>query len=125
MKKHPWQTSYKVTNWSDYNRALINRGSLTIWFSAEVLKVWMEVAQTGGKGHPYTYSDAAIECMLILKGVFRLALRQTQGIMSSLMNLIASTSLHHTMSKDSRDNSNFASCLQEGRYSFGSGCHRA
>lgn len=87
MKKYPWQTRYKVTNWSDYNRALINRGSLTIWFSEEVLKVWLEVERTGHRGHPFKYADSAIECMLILKGVFRLPLRQTQGIIGSLMNL--------------------------------------
>ena len=23
---------YKVTNWADYDRALVNRGNLTIWF---------------------------------------------------------------------------------------------
>ena len=88
MKKHSWQTSYKVTNWSDYNRALINRGDLTLWVSADIIEVWIQAKQTGRKGHPYTYNDAAIEYILILKNVFRLALRQTQGIMSSLMSLI-------------------------------------
>ena len=88
MKKHPWQTSYKVTNWSDYSRALINRGNLTLWVSDDVIEVWIQAKQTGRKGHPYTYNDTAIECMLILKNVFRLPLRQTQGLMSSLMSLI-------------------------------------
>jgi len=88
MKKHPSQTRYKVTNWTDYNKALINRGSLTIWFSEEVIKVWLKAERTGRRGHPLKYADTAIECMLILKGVFRLPLRQTQGIIGSLMNLI-------------------------------------
>jgi len=39
MKKHSWQTHYKVTNWSDYNRALINRGDLTLWVSDDVIEV--------------------------------------------------------------------------------------
>ncbi len=47
MKKHPWQTSYKVTNWSDYNRALINRGDLTLWVSDDVIEVWIQARQTG------------------------------------------------------------------------------
>ena len=88
MKKHPSPTRYKVTNWSDYNRALINRGNLMLWVSEDVIEVWVQAKQTGRKGHPFTYNDTAIECMLILKNVFRLALRQTQGIMSSLMSLI-------------------------------------
>jgi len=88
MKKHTSQTRYKVTNWSDYNRALINRGNLTLWVADDVIEGWVQAKQTGRKGHPYTYNDAAIECMLILKNVFRFALRQTQGIMISLMNLI-------------------------------------
>jgi IS5 family transposase len=79
---------YKVTNWSDYTPALIARGSLTLWFSEDIIGVWLKTEQTGQKGHPHTYTDAAIECMLILKSVFRLALRQTQGMMGSLMSLI-------------------------------------
>ena len=67
MKKHPYQTRYKVTNWSDYNRALINRGDLTLWVSDDIIEVWIQAKQTGGKGHPFTYNDTAIECMLILK----------------------------------------------------------
>lgn len=49
MKKHPRQTRYKVINWSDYNRALINRGSLTIWFSEEVIEVWMKTKPAKGE----------------------------------------------------------------------------
>ncbi|NRB17820.1 MAG: IS5/IS1182 family transposase, partial [Rhodobacteraceae bacterium] len=29
-------TTYKTKNWSDYNRALKQRGSLSIWFDAEM-----------------------------------------------------------------------------------------
>ena len=88
MKKQTSKVRYKVTNWTDYNKALINRGSLTMWFSEEVIKIWLKAEQTGRRGHPIKYADTAIECMLILKGVFRLPLRQTQGIIGSLMNLI-------------------------------------
>jgi hypothetical protein len=88
MKKYTSKVRYSITNWTDYNQALINRGSLTIWFSEEVIKVWLEAEQTGRRAHPLKYADTAIECMLILKGIFRLPLRQTQGIIDSLMSLI-------------------------------------
>ena len=88
MEKRSSKARYQTLNWSDYNRALINRGNLTLWISEDVIKIWLHAKQTGRKGHPYTYNKAAVECMLILKNVFRLALRQTQGIMSSLMSLI-------------------------------------
>ena len=31
---------YRVTNWRDYNRALVERGSLTLWIDEEVLDGW-------------------------------------------------------------------------------------
>ena len=65
---------YRVTNWRDYNRALVARGSITLWFHEEVLAGWRA---TGGKGRPY--SDAAILAALSLRAVFRLTLRQTEG----------------------------------------------
>ncbi len=40
---------YRVTNWRDYNRALVARGSITLWFHEEVLAGWRA---TGGKGDP-------------------------------------------------------------------------
>lgn len=29
---------YRVTNWSEYDRALVNRGNLTIWFDDENIR---------------------------------------------------------------------------------------
>jgi len=70
---------YRVTNWRDYNRALIERGSVTLWIDEEVLDGWRA---TGGKGR--RYSDAAILAALSLRTAFRLTLRQTQGFLASL-----------------------------------------
>ena len=50
---------YRVTNWRDYNRALVERGSLTLWIDEEVLDGWRA---TGGKG--WRYSDIAIVAAL-------------------------------------------------------------
>ena len=81
--------SYKIRNWAQYNKSLMNRGSLTIWFHEEAIMQWNAQAQEAKKrGRPRIYSDASIECMLILKCVYRLPLRQTQGFVQSLLKLL-------------------------------------
>ena len=77
---------YRITNWGSYNRALVDRGRLTLWIDEDVLRGWR--AQ-GGKGR--RYSDLAIRAALCLRAVFRLALRQTQGFMESLKRLMELT----------------------------------
>jgi Transposase DDE domain len=77
---------YRVTNWRDYNRALVARGAITLWIDEGVLAGWRA---TGGRGQPY--SDAAILCALSLRMVFRLPLRQTQGFLLSLKHLLGLT----------------------------------
>jgi hypothetical protein len=78
---------YRVTNWRDYDAALRNRGSLTIWFTEEALADWKAQPRTtpGGQRH---CSDLAIETALTLRAVFRLALRQTEGLNGSIMRLL-------------------------------------
>lgn len=77
----PAPPSYRSTNWSEYNAALKQRGSLLIWFAPEM--GWV-VASTGKRGRPATFSDAAIQACLMLKG---LPLRQTTGLVASLLKL--------------------------------------
>lgn len=78
---------YKITNWSDYNQSLINRGSLTIWISDDISSWWYDdgPAQAGGQ---YVYSDKCIEFLLTLKAVFGLPYRQLQGFSASLLELL-------------------------------------
>ncbi|EPB9640893.1 IS5/IS1182 family transposase, partial [Escherichia coli] len=33
---------FKITNWRTYNKALINRGSLTFWLDDEAIQAWYE-----------------------------------------------------------------------------------
>ncbi|EXE65711.1 transposase DDE domain protein [Acinetobacter baumannii 83444] len=54
---------YRTTNWSSYNRALINRGNIAIWFDPATQ--WYAPSK-GKQGRNQTYSDAAIQCCLIL-----------------------------------------------------------
>ncbi len=80
----PTPKIYRATNWSSYNRALINRGKLTIWFDPETQ--WY--AQPKGKhGRNQTYSDAAIQCCLMIKSLFHLSLRMVNGFVQSLIHL--------------------------------------
>jgi hypothetical protein len=81
---------YKVTNWREYNRALRQRGDITIWFTEEALAAW-HPAKTGTRGRPQEYSDLAIETTLFIRQVFHLPLRQTEGFMNSLTHLMKST----------------------------------
>ncbi len=80
----PAKTVYKTTNWHDYNLALRQRGSLTVWFDPDM--VW-EAAPSGKRGRQQTYSDAAIQASLTLKALFGMALRQTTGFVASLLKL--------------------------------------
>lgn len=79
---------YKVTNWKEYNEALVNRGDITLWFSEEAIAEW-EHANEGTKvGRPFLYSDTAIECLLILREFFHLPYRQTEGFGKALVKLM-------------------------------------
>jgi len=82
---------YRVRNWREYNEALIQRGSLTLWLEEKTVQSWLNVERSGKRGHPYEYSDVAVECMLLLKQVFHLGLRQTQGFMQSIFQLVGQT----------------------------------
>ncbi|WP_413773107.1 transposase [Acinetobacter sp. ANC 4178] len=83
MKKFALKT-YRTTNWSSYNRALINRGNISIRFDPKTQ--WY--AQPHGKhGRNQTYSDTAIQCCLMIKSLFRLSLRMVTDFVQSLIKL--------------------------------------
>lgn len=79
---------YRLRNWGDYNRALVERGSLTLWVGEDTLAAWRARARGGRRGCPPTYADAAILTMATLQEVYGLALRPTQGLLASLMALL-------------------------------------
>jgi Transposase DDE domain len=74
----------RVTNWSEYNEALRQRGSLTVWFTDEAIAAWKAAPRTTPGGQPH-YSDLAITTALTLRAVFHLALRQT--VIGSVLQL--------------------------------------
>jgi hypothetical protein len=83
------KASYRVRNWSAYNDNLVQRGSITLWISEKVLENWHpEPEGPRQRGGQALYSDQAIECMLMLRAVFQLPYRQTEGLGQSLMELL-------------------------------------
>lgn len=80
--------TYKITNWREYNESLVRRGSITFWFSEDVLEQWHHPNNRPKVGHPFVYSDTAIECLLVLRELFQLPYRQTEGLGRSLVELM-------------------------------------
>ena len=78
---------HRLTNWAEYNEGLRRRGDLTIWFSEDALGLWSAPRRTTQGGQP-RYSDLAIELCLTLGMVFHQPLRQTQGLMRSVTELL-------------------------------------
>jgi len=82
------KTAYRIRNWSEYNTALVRRGSLTVWFADDVLPNWLNREPTGKPGASPRYSDLAIACVLTMGVVFQLPLRQQQGLAASILRLL-------------------------------------
>ena len=70
---------YKVTNWPEYDRALQQRGSLTVWVTPEALAAW-HPPKTGRRGRSRTYSDIAVETGHLLRLAFGQRAQQTLGL---------------------------------------------
>ena len=77
------KTKYKLKNWSEYNRALRDRYSVTVWLSDEAQSGW-HAQGVSKRGHPQIYSNKAIEAALTIGAVFGLPLRGCQGFVDSL-----------------------------------------
>src|SRR3954466_2368544 len=77
----------KVTNWPAYDASLRQRGSLTVWVSDEAIASWRAEPRTTRGGQPW-YSELAILTALTLRAVFRLAYRQTEGLIGSIIGLL-------------------------------------
>jgi hypothetical protein len=86
-RHHIPKQQHRVTNWAEYDAALRARGSLTVWFTAEAIEAWRAEPRIGQGGQP-RYSSLAITTALTLRAVFRLALRQTEGLIGSVLQLL-------------------------------------
>ena len=86
-RHHIPEQKRKVTNWREYDESLRRRGSLTVWFSDEAVEAWKAEPRTSRGGQPW-YSALAILTALTLRAVFRLAFRQTEGLIGSVIGLL-------------------------------------
>jgi hypothetical protein len=86
-RRHIPRQRYQVTNWPAYDAALRQRGSLTVWFSEAAIAAWDAERRITPGGQP-RYSALAIATALTLRAVFRLALRQTEGLIGSIIRLL-------------------------------------
>jgi hypothetical protein len=86
-RHHIPKQRHRVTNWAEYDAALRQRGSLTVWFTEEAVAAWRAEPRTTRGGQPH-YSALAIRTALTLRAVFRLALRQTEGLIGSILQLL-------------------------------------
>jgi len=86
-RHHIPQQRRRVTNWPAYDASLRQRGSLTIWFTDEAIAGWAAKARTTRGGQP-CYAPLAILTALTLRAVFRLAYRQAEGLIGSIVSLL-------------------------------------
>ena len=93
IQKHCFRV-YRVSNWAEYDRSLVERGNITLWISEgrkrsfRVVASW-KPAPTGRRGAQRKFSDHAIETALTLRLIFRLPLRQAEGFLRSILSLMS------------------------------------
>ncbi len=99
---HPrYKTKYRVGNWPAYDRALVQRGDVTLWLTPEAIATW-EAVGVGKRGGQLQYSEVAIETALTLRLIFHLPLRQTEGFLRSIFGMLCldlSAPDHTTLSR--------------------------
>ena len=99
---HPrYKTKYRVGNWPAYDRALVQRGDVTLWLTPEAIATW-EAVGVGTRGGQLQYSEVAIETALTLRLIFHLPLRQTEGFLRSIFGMLCldlSAPDHTTLSR--------------------------
>ena len=81
------KTLYRVKNWSEYEKALVQRGSITFWMSDDFEKTWMYFGKKQ-RGSQFDYSDQAILVMLTVKEVFHLTNRGVEGFVRSIFQMM-------------------------------------
>ncbi len=81
----PSAARYLTTSWASYSAAALRkRGSLLIWLDKDM--TWL-VPHDGSLGRPTAFSGAPIQVCLTIKILFNLPLRQTTGMVASLLKM--------------------------------------
>lgn len=83
------KATHRIRNWATYNQNLVQRGSITLWISADVIENWHPQPEgVRPRGGQVLYSDQAIECLLMLRAVYQLPYRQAEGFGQAVINLL-------------------------------------
>ena len=88
IRKSDFIFKYRVRNCPDYKRALARRGSIAFWDDEQAVCSCRDQSTPKRRGRPRIYTDTAIECALVVKAVFHLSLRATQGFLESVVRLM-------------------------------------
>ena len=99
------KTLYRVKNWSEYDKALVQRGSITFWMSDDFEKTWLYAGEKQ-RGSQFEYTDQAILVTLTVKEVFHLTNRGVEGFVRSLFQMLKvnlPVPDHSTLSKRGKD----------------------
>lgn len=86
MKHKKSKKQYRIRNWHDYNKALVNRGSLEVWISEKAMREWY-ADPTREPGAQLVYSDLAISTVLTMQKLFHLPLRAAEGFVGSVFRM--------------------------------------
>ncbi len=81
------KSSYRIRNWPEYEAGLRRRGDLTVWLSDDAINSW-RARPSGKPGGQRTYAKIAIEAALTIRMVLHLPLRQTEGFLRSLADML-------------------------------------
>ncbi len=84
----PEKRKYRIENWSAYNAALVQRGSITLWLEESAVQRWYGNERAGKPGAPTRYSDWMIQTVLVIRSVFGLPLRALEGFVGSVVRLM-------------------------------------
>lgn len=77
------KTLYRVKNWREYDKALVQRGSVTFWLSDDFEKNWLHAGEKQ-RGSQFDYSHQAILVMLMVREIFHLTNRGVEGFVRSI-----------------------------------------
>ena len=81
------KSPYRIRNWPEYEAGLRRRGDLTVWLSDDAINSW-RAPISGRPGGQRIYANVAIEAALTIRMVLHLPLRQTEGFLRSLAEML-------------------------------------
>ena len=83
------KAKYHLNNWPAYNEAIKSRGKLTIWFTDDLKDKWYYKSERKKRpGAQKKYSNLAILTVRTIGTIYNQCLRQTEGLVESIVNLM-------------------------------------